>query len=141
MKHSRRAPRHDQAAIRSACEFADGAFDLVGAAYIDGEQLHPERRRHGLDGTQLTESNRNLPQNCHACYAGCDLFEQLQPFPGDAEFNEGETGDIAARVGQTGNETLTHRVADDNRYDRDGSRLPLESAGHWCRVCENGVRR
>jgi hypothetical protein len=73
------------------------------------------------------------------CNGRRDLREQLQHLAGKCAFCVGKAGDIAAWVGWAGNETLTHRVADDNKYNRDRPRFPLESSGHRCRVCENGV--
>ena len=34
-------------------EGRDSALDLACIAYAEGAQLHPQRRRHGLDGAQL----------------------------------------------------------------------------------------
>jgi hypothetical protein len=42
--------------------------------------------------------------------------------------------------GQAGDETLAHRIGDNDKYDWDRPRFPLESSGHWCRMCEDGVR-
>ena len=50
-----RARRHDQAAIRRARERRDGALDFAGVAHVDRAHLHPERRRHGLDGAELAD--------------------------------------------------------------------------------------
>ena len=58
MNERQRARRHDQAAIRRARESRDGALDLAGIAHVDRAQLHPERRRHGLDGARTGRSRR-----------------------------------------------------------------------------------
>src|SRR5262249_6780916 len=66
-----RGTRHNQAAIRLAREYRDGALDLAGIADIDGFHLNPERRRHALDGAELTNSNgqSGIPKDSHPlCY-------------------------------------------------------------------------
>jgi hypothetical protein len=50
MKRRDRAPRHDQSAIRRAREGRDGALDFGRVAHVERADLHPQRRRHGLDG-------------------------------------------------------------------------------------------
>jgi len=51
MKQQRAACGHDQTAIRGSREGRDGALDLAGIALVDRADLHPERRRHGLNDT------------------------------------------------------------------------------------------
>ena len=41
--------QHDQATIGLACECRYGALDFGGIAWIDGADLYPERRSHGLE--------------------------------------------------------------------------------------------
>src|SRR5262249_980621 len=53
MNQDQSAARYDQAAIWGTREGRDSALDLACIAYADGAHLHPERRRHGLDGPQL----------------------------------------------------------------------------------------
>src|SRR5262245_64055255 len=74
-----RAPRHDQAAIRGSREGCDVALDLIGIAHSVWAQLHPERRSHGLDCTQLPTAGGygGIAKNRHSRNAGCDFFEQL----------------------------------------------------------------
>src|SRR5215831_4809328 len=55
MKHRDRAPQHDQAAVRGAREFHDGALDLGRVAPADRAQLHPERRRRGFEHGELRD--------------------------------------------------------------------------------------
>ena len=88
MKLRRRARRHDQTAIRRAREGRDGALDLAGVAHIDRVDLHPERRRHGLDDAELAGAGGygGIPKDRHSRHARRDLLEQLQPFPAHAVF-------------------------------------------------------
>ena len=46
----------------------------------------------------------------HVRYAGRDLLEKLQPFPGQAVFELGEAGDIAARPRQARDEAGADRI-------------------------------
>ena len=50
-----RAPRHDQAAIRPACEGRKRTLNLGRVGHVDRAHLDPERRRHGLDRAELTD--------------------------------------------------------------------------------------
>jgi hypothetical protein len=50
MNKCQRARGDDQTATQSAREIRDSALNLADGAHIDGAYLHPERRRHGLDG-------------------------------------------------------------------------------------------
>src|SRR5262249_40304780 len=56
MSERRRACRHDQAAVRLARGCNDGALDLADVAYVDPTRFHPKRRRCGLDGPELPDS-------------------------------------------------------------------------------------
>src|SRR5262249_15169454 len=44
-----RAPCQYQPAIRASCESHERSLHLGGVAHVDRAQLHPERRRHGLN--------------------------------------------------------------------------------------------
>ena len=88
MKRRQCARRHDQAAIRRSRECRDGALDFASIAHIDRAHLHPERRRHGLDGGKLADpgGDGRIPQDRRSRHAGRDLLEQLQPFSAHAVF-------------------------------------------------------
>jgi len=55
MNDPHRASRHDQPPILPARERRDGAVDFSGIAHVDRAQLHPQRRRHGLDSAELPD--------------------------------------------------------------------------------------
>src|SRR5262245_57578851 len=86
MNDRQRAPRHDQAAIRGARERGHDALDLACIAYAEGAYLHPQRRRHGLDGAPLAKpgGQGGIANDRRSRHVGRDLFEQLQPFTADA---------------------------------------------------------
>src|SRR5439155_18905702 len=71
------ASRQDQTGIRRAREGRDGALDLGRIADVDRDDLHPERRRHGLDDAELGGSGRygGVSENCHWRYTRRDLLE------------------------------------------------------------------
>src|SRR5258707_6698546 len=97
-----RAHGQHQRAVRVAREGGDAALDLVGIRDADRAQLHPERRRHGLDSAQLShaQGERRVAKHRDSLYAGCGLLQQLQPLPADAEFERNEPRGVAARPGQ-----------------------------------------
>src|SRR5262245_5230076 len=53
----------------------------------------------------------------HTSDVGGNLLQHLQPFPDQGKFNEGEAGDIAARMRQRRREALSNRIADDVEND------------------------
>jgi hypothetical protein len=88
-----------------------------------GLKFHPQGRRHGLDGAELTGPGRiaGIPQDCHPGDVRCDLLEQLQPFRAEAVFEEREASDVAARPRQARNETGTDRIGSLHEHDRHGA--------------------
>ena len=76
MNHRQRARRHDQTAIRGAREGRDGALDLARVAHVDRAHLHPERRRHGLDGGELADPGGygGIPKDRRSRHARRDLL-------------------------------------------------------------------
>jgi hypothetical protein len=56
--------------VREGC---DGALDLTGVAHVDRVDLHPERRRHGLDGGKLGGPTgcSGIAKDRDACHAAC----------------------------------------------------------------------
>jgi hypothetical protein len=117
MNLRQRTRQHDQAAI--------GAFDLAGVAHAYRAHLHPERQRRTLDGAQLAHpaGESGIPKDRHSRHAGRDLFEQLQPFPADAEFEVRKTSGVAARPRKAFDEAGADRVG--HLREHDG-----HSAGH-----------
>jgi len=73
----RPAPRQDQAATRCARECRDGTLDFAGVAHVDRVDLHPKRRRHGLDDGKLAGAGDliGLPKDRHSRHAWRDLLE------------------------------------------------------------------
>jgi hypothetical protein len=103
MNDCQAACRHDQTAIPLARKRRDAALDLIGVPQVDRAQLYPERWRSGLDYGELADSlgYARIPKDCRACYARCDLFEQLQPFRAEAVLVSGKSGGVAPRGAST----------------------------------------
>ena len=59
MKRGQRARRHDEAAIRQACEGPDGPLHLGPVAYIDRGYFQAERRCDSLDDGELPSPGRD----------------------------------------------------------------------------------
>jgi hypothetical protein len=70
-------PRKDHAAILSLWECCDRAFDFLPVAHVDRFNLHPERRRDGLNGGELAEPGWGgwIPNHRHARHARRDAFK------------------------------------------------------------------
>src|SRR5215831_14109831 len=99
MNAHQRAASHNQPAIRGMREGSDSALDLAGITHVDRAHLHPERRRDGLNRSELARprSQGGIPNDCRSRYTGRDLFEHLQPFPAQTVFVRDEPSGIAAR--------------------------------------------
>src|SRR5262249_46411599 len=117
---SRRASRHDQAAIRRARKFRDGAFDLTGIAHVDRAPLSPKEWSHGLDGAELSapRSYAGIAKNRRARRVGCDLPEQFRPLPAHAVLERGETGRVASGPCQARDKAGADWVDDRAEHDR-----------------------
>jgi hypothetical protein len=135
------ARRHDQASIRGARECRDSALNLAGVTQADRCQLHPERRRHGLDSAQLAKPYGKIPKHRHSRHPRHDLFEQFKPLPAYAVFERSKAGDVAARPGQAIDETGADRVGDNREHDRHPARRLLQCLNAWRCRGQNDVRR
>ena len=100
------------------------ALDLGRVAHIDRGDLHPDRRRRGLDDAELggAGGRGGISKDCHSRHAWGDLLEQLQPFPGQAVFENHEPGGVATRPRQAVDEAGTDRVGNDRKHNRHGAR-------------------
>src|SRR5215510_128858 len=123
MNDRQRAPRHDQAAIWGMREGRDSALDLACIAYAEGAQLHPQRRRHGLDGAPRAKPGGygGIANDRRSRHVGRDLFEQLQPFTADTVFENRKTGGVAPRPRQAFNEAGPNRIRGPRKHDRYGA--------------------
>jgi hypothetical protein len=119
-----RARRRDETAVWGARECRDGTLDLRRVAHVDRDDLHPERRRHGLDNCELTNpgGDGGIPKDRYTRHVWRGLLEQFKPFPGQIVFEEDETGDIAARARQAINEAGSDRVGDIHEHNRHCAR-------------------
>jgi hypothetical protein len=104
-------------------EGGDGPLDPGRVAYADRAHLDPERRRGDLDDAELGGAGRHrgIPEHRDAGHGRRDLFQQLQPFRGDAVLAGDEPGGVAAGSRQAVDETGGNRIADNREYDRDGA--------------------
>ena len=66
-------------------------FHFAGVAHVDRVDLHPERRRHRLDGAKLADpGGLRITKDPRPRHARRDFLQQLQPFPAEAEFEGGK---------------------------------------------------
>ena len=123
MDHRQRAPRHDQATIRGAREGRDGTLDLARVANVERTHLHPERRRHGLDGAELADAGGDgrIANDCRSGHFRCDFFEQLKPFPAQAVLELAKSGNNATRPSEASDEARADRINNQYKHDRQGA--------------------
>ena len=81
-------PRHNQAAVWSACEGRNRAFHLASVAQHDRGQLHPKQRRHRLDRIELGEPSRvgRVIKDGRAGQAGSYVLKQRNGFGAQSVF-------------------------------------------------------
>src|SRR5262245_7717596 len=115
----RRTGGYDQTARRLACEFSDRLLYPAGVTRINRRQLHPQRRCHRLDCSELGSSGSygGIPDDCCSCHTGCNLFQQFKPFPAGAIFEQGKSGRIAAWTRKACDVASADRVADTDEDD------------------------
>src|SRR5262249_49202182 len=77
-----------------------------------------------------------IPQYRYPRHARRDLFEQLQPFPADAVFEQEETGGVAARPRQAFDKISADRIDEVGEHDRGGVPYLL-----YCRQCYGAARQ
>src|SRR5262245_40281000 len=120
--------RHDQAAVRGACEGRDTALDLSGIAYIDRSDFDAELRCNCLNDGELADSGTTggITKHCRSCHAWRNLLEQFQPFTGQAVLKLHEACDIATWPRKTFDEILAGRVDNHCEHDRHSARSPLQ---------------
>src|SRR6478752_98705 len=114
------ARRNDQTAIRRTREVRNCRLDLGGVAQVDLNDLHSERRRDGLNDTELGRTARyaGISKHRHSRQGWYDLLEQFEPFSTQTVFKVHKAGHIAARSRQTVDEAGTDRVRNHCEYDR-----------------------
>src|SRR4029079_1201793 len=96
---------------------------LADLTHIDRTDLHPERRRRGLNDGKLAGSGAYsvVPKDGHSRHAWRDLFEQFQPFSANAVFEFQKTGSVAPRPRQAVDQTATDWITRDREHDRHGT--------------------
>src|SRR5215471_18373217 len=119
MKHRQRSGCYHNATIRGTRKSHEGILDLVSLAHIDRDDLHPQSRRGGLHGGELTDpsSYSRVPKNCGSGNTGRDLLEQFQKFSAYAVFEHHKAGGIAARPRKIVNKSSADWIGDDRKYD------------------------
>src|SRR3954471_17511045 len=72
-----------------------------------------------------------IPKHRHPRHARGDLFEQLQPLRGEAEFIRGKPGGVPAWARQAIDEAHGDRVADVREDDRHGAAYLPQCLNAW----------
>src|ERR1700722_10020922 len=70
-----------------------------------------------------------------------DLFQYLHPFAGDCTFQNGETGEVAARLRHARDITAADRIADQDEYNRYRAGFLLDDRCDQVRTRHDHVRR
>ena len=123
MRVRSRTRRHDQTAIRGAREGRDGALDFGGVAHVDRADLHPERRRHGLDNGKLAVPGAWLGSRRTATRVtlGAISLSSSSHFPPKPYSKLHKAGDVAARSRQAVDEAGADRIAEHRKHNRHGA--------------------
>src|SRR5262249_22106715 len=119
MRQSLRACCYDQTAIWGTRKGRDGALDLTRIAQADWCHFQPDRRRHRLNYSELSNPGGyvGISKDCRACNARRDLLERFHPFPTQTIFKLNKAGDVAARPRHGLDEASADRVC--NAYEHN----------------------
>ena len=121
MHPSRPTCRHDQAVVRRVRERRDSLLNFRRVAHIDQAYFHPERRRRGLNDTELggAAGGGGIAKDARSYHSWRDLGNSI--FPSHAVFEQEETRGVAARPSQAVNEAGGDRIGDAWKHDRHGA--------------------
>src|SRR5262249_48437579 len=94
--------------------------DFVGVAHAGSAYLQADYRRCSLDGPQPPHLRHllGIVDDGDATDIGCDLLKHLHQLAAHREFAQRESRDVAAGLGEAGNETSPDRIGnarEDNR--------------------------
>jgi hypothetical protein len=104
--------RHDQPAVRGSRKRRNRALELARVAQLDRGQIHGERWRHRLHGSdlRLAAGVPRVENDRHALHARGNVLEQLQPFRANAVFDRGNKARrVASGLVEAGDETGADR--------------------------------
>ena len=135
--------RHDERLRVRPVGVGQCRLELLGPAHLQGVQLYTQGagrllRRLPLQGDAGV---RRIPEDGDPRDFRHELFEQLQPFPGEPDGPAVEPRDIPLRAGEAGDEPRADRVPTDRHDDRDGGRRLLGRVDRRRRICDDDIRR
>jgi hypothetical protein len=109
---------------------------------LTGLNSTPSDGATDLDRAELADPGcyGGIPKDGRSRHARLDLFEQLQPFPGQAVFERYETGGVAARPRQAVDEAGTDRIDDEREHNWHGASR-LKQLLYCAASDQNDVRR
>ena len=123
---------HNQAAVCYPCKCRNAALYFGGLMQVDWPNINASCRRYRLDNSKLSHPRRYvwIAKHYRTGNAGCDLFQQFQPFSTQIIFELHEACNIAAGLRQTIDKSGTHRIWRYREYDWgcDESSLRLPSS-------------
>src|SRR5262249_35098003 len=129
-------------AFRTGRESGEAALNLVRLVRVDGAQLHAERWRHRLDRAKLSApgARGRIADDGHTRHPRRNVFEQLQPFCADAEFELTKAGGIAARPRQARDQSAADGIGDGDEDDGHVAACPLQRRHDRCAGGEDDIR-
>jgi hypothetical protein len=135
--------RHHQTAVRNTREAFYRVFHFTDIAHADRADLHPERWRHRLNDRKLAGAGAEIGITKHPRprQHWCDLLEQLQPFPAEAELKLGKPGGVPTRPSQVVHETTGDWIPSYGEHDRYLARRLQQGSHRSVAVHQNDLRR
>ena len=107
---------------RNARPVRPGGQSLISSylAHVDRHDFYTKRRRHRLYGTEHTDAGGycRVANDCGSSHDRRDLFEQLEPFPGEAVLDRREPGGVAAGSRKAIDKPGADRVSDQYKHNR-----------------------
>jgi hypothetical protein len=122
-------------------EGGEGGVDLSFGAGPQDSELHPGRPRRFLHGSYQAPRSRNGPVHEQGDHPGLgnQLGQKLEPFGIHHGSEEADACEVAARPGETGDQTLPDRVVAGDEDDWDRRRCVFRRVRRWVAACYDHI--
>ena len=110
------------------CQRPERRFKILRAPNVRWNDLHVQGPRRCFDLSEFSLGRREetrIPQDAHTLGLGDGYNQEFQPFGSGIQKLQAQAGEVAARPGETRDETKGNRISDFGKddWDRLGGRL------------------
>jgi hypothetical protein len=121
----------------------EGAVKRLGTARLHALELDAQRlgRSFRLPHIEGVSGMRGIPEEGHAGEGGEQVLEELQLFPAEVGGQGSQSGDVAPRPGEAGDEAAPHRIAHAHHHNGDRRGRVLGGPGRWRPIGHDDLHR